>query len=315
MDKAPSLGIPFFFRVVVPGAVVSGVLTPLTLKALDGFGLTSEHQTVVIAALLVFTGLVLWALDDPIYGLLEGRWSWPVWLKQRRVDYWREKARTLYARAEASEGAERAELWYALRQFPRDAQGIPTATAPTRLGNILASYEEYPDARYGMDSVFFWPRIWLQLDKDTRSEVDESWAIADTFTYLVVGLLMAALAYLAVAIWAALPVALPPWARSPFGSDDVARHIVAGAGLLLAARIAYLISLPLHVRNGGVYKALFDLFHGKVADLAPGTDDEKLRFTEIYNALEYDLAFAHKPKPAPLSIPPDAEFGVVFKKP
>lgn len=310
MDKAPSLGIPFFFRVAVPGAVVSAALTPLALILLEVFPLTTEQKTAVIAGLLVLIGLVLWAMDDPIYGFLEGRWWWPTAVKRSRTESWKKNVDALYARSKDPADPEYNERWASLRKFPVDTQGKPTATAPTRLGNLLASYENYPALRYGMESVFYWPRIWLQLEKDTRSEIDESWAIADAFTYLVGGLIFAAVAYSAAALWSVFS----PWA-SPLTGQEFWRLMAAAIGLLFLARLAYLISLPLHARNGEVFKALFDLFHDKVAKLAPATDEERARFDEIHHALQYGDTFTHKPKPAPLSIPPDAEFGVVFKKP
>jgi hypothetical protein len=317
VDKAPSLGVALFFRVIFPGAIVTTLLTPLVLKLMQPFGLTAEQQTAFIGGLLIVIGVVLWALDDPIYGLLEGRWMWPLWLKDIRTRAWRGAIKRMYARAEEAEGGERVELWYVLRQFPVEGTGpdeVPTATRPTRLGNILASYEDYPDRRYGMDAVFYWPRLWMQLDKDTRSEIDDAWAVADALTYLCVGLFAAALMYLAAALWYFL-VPLPLIPSSPFTVEEPPRHILAALGLLFLSWRSYALSLPLHVRNGERFRAVFDLHRDKVSGLAPATAEERARFEEINYALEYGLPFKHKPKPAPLSIPPDAEFGVVFKKP
>lgn len=35
----------------------------------------------------------------------------------------------------------------------------PNAILPTRLGNVIAAFEEYPNSRYGMDSITLWPRL------------------------------------------------------------------------------------------------------------------------------------------------------------
>ena len=45
---------------------------------------------------------------------------------------------------------------------------------PTRLGNVLRAAEDYPgdDERYGMDAVFYWPRLYLILPSDARSLAD-----------------------------------------------------------------------------------------------------------------------------------------------
>jgi hypothetical protein len=52
--------------------------------------------------------------------------------------------------------------------------GFPVRKAdvlPTRLGNVLRAAEDYPgdDERYGMDAVFYWPRLYMVLPADVRS--------------------------------------------------------------------------------------------------------------------------------------------------
>src|SRR5260370_17941131 len=83
----------------------------------------------------------------------------------------------------AQQDPEYKECWYLLRQFPVDANGDPTALQPSRIGNVIIAYEQYPKVRYGMDSVFYWPRLWLLIDKDVREEVDNPWAAVDSILY------------------------------------------------------------------------------------------------------------------------------------
>lgn len=45
---------------------------------------------------------------------------------------------------------------------------------PTRLGNTLRAAEEYSSIAYGMDSVFWWPRLWPLLPDTIRKDIDES---------------------------------------------------------------------------------------------------------------------------------------------
>jgi len=45
---------------------------------------------------------------------------------------------------------------------------------PTHLGNILRAAEDYSHVVYGMDSVFWWSRLWFLLPDLVRNEVDES---------------------------------------------------------------------------------------------------------------------------------------------
>lgn len=59
------------------------------------------------------------------------------------------------------------ELFY---NFPRDEGRI----MPTSLGNALRAAEDYSYNVYGMDSIFWWPRLWLLLPDRVRNEIDES---------------------------------------------------------------------------------------------------------------------------------------------
>ncbi len=61
--------------------------------------------------------------------------------------------------------------------YMRRFYGFPVRKAdvmPTRLGNVLRAAEDYPGdgERYGMDAVFYWPRLYLVLPADTRSLVE-----------------------------------------------------------------------------------------------------------------------------------------------
>jgi hypothetical protein len=67
---------------------------------------------------------------------------------------------------------------YAL--YPTDDDSAAYVAHPTRLGNIIESFESYPKIKYGLDSVFYWYRLWVVLDKDLREEIDSSQAVVDS---------------------------------------------------------------------------------------------------------------------------------------
>jgi hypothetical protein len=63
------------------------------------------------------------------------------------------------------------------RDYMRRFYQFPVRQAdvlPTRLGNVLRAAEDYPgdEERYGMDAVFYWPRLYLILPAETRSLVN-----------------------------------------------------------------------------------------------------------------------------------------------
>lgn len=45
---------------------------------------------------------------------------------------------------------------------------------PTRLGNTLRAAEDYSNISYGMDSIFWWQRLWPLLPDTVRKEIDDS---------------------------------------------------------------------------------------------------------------------------------------------
>jgi hypothetical protein len=54
---------------------------------------------------------------------------------------------------------------------------FPTKTGlilPTRLGNIIRSFEYYPDREYGMDAIVTWPRLIAKIDPAYAATIDEA---------------------------------------------------------------------------------------------------------------------------------------------
>ena len=189
-----NFGLPFFLRVLLPGAVAAVAALPLLGPPLGWglreLGLQADFAGVVLLSVLTLgLGLVLWTLDDPIYELYEGR-RWPRFLSeplrggcQSSVDQLLRRFESV--EPETAEGeAENSEIWAELRQFPVGPDNQPVALRPTKVGNILMAYEQYPERRYGMDAVFYWPRLVLMLDRDAREEIDRNWATADGWMHV-----------------------------------------------------------------------------------------------------------------------------------
>jgi uncharacterized repeat protein (TIGR01451 family) len=45
---------------------------------------------------------------------------------------------------------------------------------PTKLGNVIRSFESYSSRQYGMDAITFWPRLVAEIPKDYAAAVDEA---------------------------------------------------------------------------------------------------------------------------------------------
>ena len=250
-----------------------------------------------VGMLAVFLGWLITLADMPIYMLFEGRRFWPRRLRcrMRRREHarlvrleeaaeacWKE-AQALRERLDAdpppegerqaalalehSEALERhLERAVQASRFPLDPKGRRYAPMPTRLGNLIYEYEMYPANKYGLDSVFFFYRLWLMVDNDMREEVDAKQAVVDGATYVAFACSLGALIG-ATVLLVRLALSLP---GGPLSFDPAAIALDAALVVLLlvAARLVYRLSIHGHVQFGEIYKALFDQ-HWHRLDLDP----------------------------------------------
>ena len=119
-------------------------------------------------------------------------------------------------------------------------------------GNLLTAYEEHSKEVYGMWQGFYWPRIWLRLDKDLREEIDSRQALADSCLYTVFALYISGILCL---FYAALYLFGIQWLsylpRSPF--YWTLPLLCFGLGYFI-----YRQSLHVHAQFGETFKAVFD---------------------------------------------------------
>ncbi len=201
------IDLKIVFRVLLPGVVVAFALLPLLNGVLDMLT-ASAYAEAGFTALALLGGWVVLTLDMPIYMLYEGRRFWPTWLRKAFLRGEQQRLASLLAideryRKKDARVSQRQwnEAWFDIRRFPIDAHARPEARYPTRLGNLIASYESYPSTRYGIDAIFVWPRLWASLDKDLREALDSSQAQADSalytsFTFYFLGILYALYTFL-----------------------------------------------------------------------------------------------------------------------
>ncbi|GAA2412837.1 hypothetical protein GCM10010378_65870 [Streptomyces viridochromogenes] len=170
----------------------------------------------VIAPLILVTlsGLALRQAAFPVLRMLEGYWPAaldPVADRMRarlsdRADRRATRLRALAAVASTAltprQLTERARLERRHRRVPAQR----AQRRPTRLGNTLRAAESRPRARYGLDPVVCWPRLWLLLPDTARQEATAAYtSLLVTVQVFVCGLLSTVWT---VWSWWALPAGL-----------------------------------------------------------------------------------------------------------
>jgi uncharacterized repeat protein (TIGR01451 family) len=307
---AKSLVLGTLLPVAVVVAIWRFVVVPLLLPDWD-FGrrlIALDQQWNLGATLLiaiVVTG-VLYNLNIPLIRLLEG-YPW-----QRTAVGRVRSAHHLAAAAAARARYEgmRTLSWApgadaALREtieeerrrlgvvvntrFPRDLGLV----LPTRLGNALASFEDYPHHQYGMLAVHLWPRLVAVIPKEYAAVLDDAKASVD---------FMVNTAALSAALGASMVLAVVIDPR-PFAAIEPALSWGLGvAACALIAWLAYLGGIDRAAAWGAVVKSAFDLYRAALlAQLGyqrtPGTRAEE---RALWRQISTQIAHGDRPgRPAP----------------
>lgn len=164
----------------------------LALVWRDGWGpwmsrwvnLSLPAQITVLAIGLIgvaVSAAVMQRLEYPMLRLLEGYWpNWPGirWLRKKLTD--RQNRKLDEAKDESirwlSQGldtlsAADEDAFVKADLRVRNAPLKRGQRMPTGLGNVLRAAERRPRDRYGLESIYVWPRLWLLMPEQTREDV------------------------------------------------------------------------------------------------------------------------------------------------
>lgn len=222
--------LPSAINALIVGFFVLPSLRDVTMVShLANSGVAERTLAVVVAAIVA--GLILNALQVPLYRVLEG-YLWPNGIARRRQAHYvrlkhrlqdrleairlqilsnqsrlekstdEQKLAELLAdqkiskylkRDQARTVAQRSLLRERLRRYPVDDAQV----APTRLGNAIRRLEEYGYNRYRLDSQALWYELTAVAPKQLNQQVDTARTGVDFFVCLLYGQLLAAVAALA----------------------------------------------------------------------------------------------------------------------
>jgi len=294
-----------FFPVVLFVMAVALVILPVTPYAQ---ALTTVVQllkifeekpssAIVMTALVLVLSVVLYMLNTPLIRLYEG-YPWKEsWLGGKLRDRQRKRfddatalrARIRFLRGELRReklqpadglvGAEQAVARLLNDEYPSD-RGL---VLPTRLGNVVRSFETYPLHRYGMPAIAVWPRLQGVIPATYAQGLDGA---QTSFNFML------NCSFLSMVLALLLAFCGLRWAN-PFhaGSD----HVWTGWCVVFAFLwwLFYCGAINRAGEWGTQVKAAFDLYRGLLLtqlgyDLKPETPDEERR---IWAAINYKLAF------------------------
>jgi hypothetical protein len=261
--------IKLIFRLVFPGAILAAALVPGLHALLHTVGLTIKFEYLFPIEVIAW-GWAIVVSDMSIYMLFEGRRYWPspirkllIWCQQRRLKRLSEIVLKRPPPNTDRRSFLEANVEYAL--YPIDERSEAYVEHPTRPGNIIESYETYPKVKYGLDAVFYWPRLWVVLDKDLREEIDSAQAVVDSTVYISFVLYVSGRVMLVYAALAATASRLQ-WLSSvklPYVPGPSVLCVLA-VGCLIIGFVVYRLSLPTHAKFGELFKSVFDQYQSKL---------------------------------------------------
>ncbi|MDX3523313.1 hypothetical protein [Streptomyces scabiei] len=174
-----ALNLAVFTLAVAPSLHRPTVLDPL-------WPATGGPTALVLLVATVLLGLVLNALQTPLYRALEGYTLWPAAAYERgcRVQRSRrQRAVDRLADPAFTSPIRRALLQEKLSRYPVSGEQV----APTRLGNAIRRLEEYGYDRYRLDTQVLWNELTSAAPEPTTKQVVTARTSVDFFLALLYG--------------------------------------------------------------------------------------------------------------------------------
>jgi hypothetical protein len=256
-------------RLFLGGLVAAAGLHPYIANVEAGLmRLYGLQGGVLLLIEVICFGLLLTSALRPIFFVYEGfrlRWlTWPArkWNEWRVSQAWT-KLHRLFGTGTREQLSSRAQrkvdkIWSFLVDFPLSRDPGSDALEATRLGNIIASYELYPESRYGVEAVAFWFHLVFLAPEAGRKDFEQKEAYAES-------ILLASAAGAGVTFVAAV-VKIGLWLGAMWPALALLRSPVEGQVIFwtfsfgIASFITfYWLSWQAHRDLGDSFRALVDL--------------------------------------------------------
>lgn len=243
---------------------------PLLPDGWQVMGTLDELDTRNLVALSLWAILasgLLYHLNIPLLRFYEG-YPWEDgWIGRKRKAHYQSRFRALSARWTGMRSLFRAwpqndprtddrdhvrEEWkrLGLRRV-NELPGEESLVLPTRLGNVIRSFEEYPRVQYGIDSIALWPHLMAVIAQDEAAAIDNEKVSFDFM--LNCSFLLSVLGYATVAAGLLHYLPLDPWWAVPWS------WLAGVAALIGLAWLFYLGAIHRAEGWGSTVRASFEV--------------------------------------------------------
>ncbi|MEO6195137.1 MAG: hypothetical protein ABIS20_19135 [Thermoanaerobaculia bacterium] len=281
-------------------------------------GLENEWRLAALSLIVLLLTALLYNLNGPIIRFYEG-YPWQdsvlgrLRKKVHRERFLRVRVRwtgfeRLLSRIGDQEGSEYQQVldyWNFLgrklnNEFPSDEKAV----LPTTLGNVIRSFEDYPQRQYGLEAITLWPRLVAQIDDRYTAQIDNAKSSLDFM--LNSSLLCSLLAALFAVVRLSYPVGLlDPYSWFP--------AILVCFLLLVASGVLYESSVSRAQNWGTMFKGAFDLYRWDLLEALgpwekPGSREGEAELWDkvcnrlIYSDLTSDSPPDYHPEPSPATV-------------
>jgi hypothetical protein len=277
-----------------------------TLKALD-----DGWQTLAMGGLTVLFSGLLYILNSSIIRFYEGYGWADSWIGQYLVAYhsarrrrtlaWWQGLRALSDGLKGDPDRRAARDLEVLRnalgrRYNADYSSNEGSVLPTKLGNVIRSFEDYPQRQYGMSAIPLWPRLIAVVDPAYATSTDDA---KSSFDFMINASFLSALSAGTLLL---LGLVSPlRWTEAGLGWKWWVPVVVL-AGM---SWVFYRVSISRAEEWGSYVRGAFDLYRGKLLEQL-GYDRQPADFheeREFWKLISQMMVYGDPPAHKPVSLP------------
>ena len=233
------------------------VLKPLQDLDTQWKAIAISFLTIVITGLLYGVNIPLIRLYEgyPWRQLVIGRWRTNKYKRLFRIalSEWKGTPHIEYAWRERRDQLSRftEQKDFAGRTLFLDFPAREDLVLPTRLGNVIRSFESYPFRQYHMEAITFWPRLVAKVDKEYAAGIEET---KTSFDFMLnCSALSTLLSFIIFVIGSLYPAHLNK-------NNGAIIWVVEIVSFMMIAYISYSLSIDRARAWGNTIRTAFDLY-------------------------------------------------------